>query len=318
MKTILTKHGKIIALGILFVCLLLFPVIFAGRTDIINLGVLVFLFTSIAQSWNLLGGYAGLVNLGYAAFFGLGALVTRHLWLTFEVAYPLALLAGTATATLFALIIGIPTLRFKGPYFVFGTFALAEILRIIVTNVFFKLSFLSGDTISNYSIVNRYFFSLVLAVVVITVVYLISKSRLGMAMKAIREDEVAAEATGINTFRPKLAAFTISALLASLCGGSFAFYHISYYHFYPFSPFWTFDAMFITYIGGVGTIMGPAVGAIFFVLLREQLTLAIARGEIHQIIFGALFILAVLNLRRGLFAPIEKLFSSILKSFVRS
>lgn len=302
------RHRIYFASGILFVCLILLPIIFTQREDIVNLTLLVLFFISIAQSWNLLGGYAGQVNLGYAAFFGLGSLVTRQLWLSFQVAYPLALLAGTATSTLFALVIGIPTLRFKGPYFVFGTFALGEILRIIVTNLFPKLSFLSGDRVSNYNIASRYFFSLALAVFVTAVVHFVSRSRLGMAMKAVREDEVAAEATGINTLKPKLAAFTMSALLAGLCGGFFAFYHISYYHFYPFSPSWTFDAMFITYVGGVGTIVGPALGAIFFVFLREQLALRIAIGEIHLIIFGTLFILVVLILRRGLFEPIEKLF----------
>lgn len=313
MNSKLGKHGIYFASGILLVCLILLPVIFSRREDIVNLALLVLFFVSIAQSWNLLGGYAGQVNLGYAAFFGLGSLVTRQLWLSFEVAYPVALLAGTATSTLFALVVGTPTLRFKGPYFVFGTFALAEILRIIVTNVFPKLSFLSGDLVSNYNIGSRYFFSLALAVFVTAVVRFVSKSRLGMAMKAVREDEVAAEATGINTLKPKLAAFTISALLAALCGGFFAFYHISYYHFYPFSPFWTFDAMFITYIGGVGTIVGPALGAVFFVLVREQLALMITTGEIHLIIFGALFIVVVLILRKGLFEPAEKVFRSFVQ-----
>lgn len=307
------KRGVYCALGILLLCLILLPIIFSRREDIVNLTLLILFFASIAQSWNLLGGYAGQVNLGYAAFFGLGAFITRQLWVSLEVAYPVSLLAGAATSTLFALIVGIPTLRFKGPYFVFGTFALAEILRIIVTNVFPKLSYLSGDLISSYNIMSRYFFSLGLAVVVTAVVRFTSKSRLGMAMKAVREDELAAEASGINTLKPKLAAFTISALLAGLCGGFFAFYHISYYHFYPFSPFWTFDAMFITYVGGVGTILGPALGALFFVLVREQLALTITAGEMHLIIFGALFIVVVLILRKGLFEPVEKVF----RSFVR-
>ena len=304
------KRGIYLSVAIPLVGLILLPILFTHREDVANLMLLVLFYISIAQSWNLLGGYAGQVNLGYAAFFGLGSLVTRQLWLSFQVAYPLALLAGTATSALFALMVGAPTLRFKGPYFVFGTFALGEILRIIVTNVFPKLSFLSGDRVSNYNITSRYFFSLALAVFVTGLVHFVSRSRLGMAMKAVREDEVAAEATGINTLRPKLVAFTLSALLAGLCGGFFAFYHISYYHSYPFSPFWTFDAMFITYVGGVGTIVGPALGAVFFVLLREQLALRIPTGEIHLMIFGTLFILVVLILRRGLFEPIEKLFKS--------
>ena len=307
------RRGIYGAFGVLLLCLIVLPFVFSRREDIVNLTLLILFFVSIAQSWNLLGGYAGQINLGYAAFFGLGAIVTRQLWLSLEVAYPVSLLAGAATSTLFALIVGIPTLRFKGPYFVFGTFALAEILRIIVTNVFPKLSYLSGDLVSDYHIMSRYFFALALAIFVTAVVSLVSRSRLGMAMKAVREDEIAAEATGINTLKPKLAAFTISALLAGLCGGFFAFYHISYYHSYPFSPFWTFDAMFITYVGGVGTIVGPALGAVFFVLVREQLALAITAGEMHLMIFGALFIVVVLILRKGLFEPVERIF----RSFVR-
>lgn len=311
MNNKLRKKLIYVTSGILLLCLILVPLVFTQREDIVNLTLLVLFFVAIAQSWNLLGGYAGQVNLGYAAFFGLGALVTRQLWLSLQVAYPLALIAGVATSTLFALVIGIPTLRFKGPYFVFGTFALAEILRILVTNLFPKLSYLSGDRVSNYNIEIRYFFALALAIFVTGGVYLASRSRLGMAMKAVREDELAAEATGINTLKPKLAAFVVSALLAGLCGGFFAFYHISYYHFYPFSPFWTFDAMFITYVGGVGTIVGPVIGAVFFILLREELAVRITAGEIHLIIFGTLFILVVLILRRGLFQPFERLFKSL-------
>ena len=96
-------------------------------------------------------------------------------------------------------------------------------------------------------------------------------SRVGLGIRAVREDEAAAEASGVGTFRHKLLALTISTALAGLTGGAFAYYHVSYYPQHTFSPAWTFDAVLIAFIGGVGTIHGPVLGALFYVILKEVL-----------------------------------------------
>jgi branched-chain amino acid transport system permease protein len=123
-------------------------------------------------------------------------------------------------------------------------------------------------------------------------------SRLGLGLEAIREDEEAAEATGVGVLRLKLSALALSTALAALAGGAFAYYHISYYPSHPFGPHWTFDAVLVTFIGGVGTLHGPVLGAVFYVLLKEYL--AIRWVDFHLLIFGALFVAIVLLLPGGL------------------
>ncbi|MBI2358692.1 MAG: branched-chain amino acid ABC transporter permease [Deltaproteobacteria bacterium] len=124
------------------------------------------------------------------------------------------------------------------------------------------------------------------------------RSRVGLGMQAVREDEAAAEASGVGAFRHKLLALAVSTALVGLAGGTFAYYHVSYYPQHAFSPAWTFDAVLIAFIGGVGTIHGPVLGALFYVILRE--VLAVQLVELHLLIFGSLFVLVVLFLPGGL------------------
>ena len=111
---------------------------------------------------------------------------------------------------------------------------------------------------------------------------------------------------GANVTIPhKLAALALSSLLAGLAGATFAYYHVSYYPELPFSPQWTFDAVLITFVGGVGTLLGPLVGAAFYILVRE--VLAVSLVQVHQVLFGALFIAVVLLLPGGLVSAVERL-----------
>jgi branched-chain amino acid transport system permease protein len=285
--------GAGIALTVLFVALPLFT----ARNDLLNLCVQIFLAVVLAQSWNLLGGYAGQINLGHAAFFGLGALVTRTLWVG---GTPLifGLIAGALVATLYGIIIGIPAFRLRGAYFAIGTLGLAEILRITVGNLMPEISTISARELASYNMLPRYYLTLTMAVLCVAVVALLIPSRVGLGIRAVREDEAAAEATGVDALRHKLLALTISTSLAGLAGGAFAYYHVSYYPQHTFSPAWTFDAVLMSFIGGVGTIHGPVLGALFYVILRELLAVKLA--EFHLIVFGILFMLVVLFLPGGL------------------
>ena len=175
---------------------------------------------------------------------------------------------------------------------------LAQILKITVGNVLPMVADLPGDYIATYTLVPRYYLFLVLAVIMVAIVYWISNSKLGLGMMAVREDEEAAKASGVNTFRQKMTALAISSFFAGLAGGAFAFYHVSYYHDLPFSPTWTFDALLITYVGGVGTIVGPIIGAFFYAIFKELFVRTFP--QLHVFIFGVLFILVVLLLPGGL------------------
>jgi branched-chain amino acid transport system permease protein len=267
------------------------------RDDWLNLGVVFFLSVALAQSWNVMGGLAGQVNLGHAAFFGLGALATRQLWIG-GAAVPVAAAAGVAVAALAGLAVGLAAFRLRGAYFAIGTLALGEGLRIAVGNLLPEISTLPAPAIAGYRLAHRYHAAAALAVAATLVVAGLGGSRLGLAMQAIREDEAAAEASGVSALRTKLSAVTVSTALAGLTGALFAFYHISYYPQHAFSPTWTFDAVLITFIGGVGTVHGPVLGAVLFVFLKEYL--AVRWVDLHLLIFGLLFVAIVLLLPGGL------------------
>ena len=270
---------------------------FTARNDLLNLGVQIFLAIALAQSWNLLGGYAGQINLGHAAFFGLGALATRILWVG-GIPLFLALGAGAALATAFGVLIGGPAFRLRGASFAIGTLALAEILRITVGNLMPEISTIPIAALASYSLVPRYYLALALATVCVVLVAIVIRSRVGLGIQAVREDEAAAEASGVGALRHKLLALALSTALVGLTGGAFAYYHVSYYPQHAFSPAWTFDAVLISFIGGVGTLHGPILGALFYVILKEVLALRLV--ELHLLIFGVLFILVVLFLPGGL------------------
>jgi branched-chain amino acid transport system permease protein len=274
------------------------------RADRLNLLILIFLGILLAQSWNILAGFAGQINLGHAAFFGLGALTTRLLWLQ-GVPIVLTVPAGGVVALAFGLLLGVPAFRLRGAYFAIGTLGLAEILRITVGNVLPVISAMPAHYVARYSLIPRYYLFLGLAGLFTATAWALNGSRLGYGLLALREDEDAAEASGVPTLKHKVLALCLSTLFAGLAGGAFAFYHASYYYQHPFSPSWTFEALLMTFIGGVGTTVGPILGAIFYVLVKE--VLAVQLLEIHLLIFGGIFILMVLLLPGGLIQAATRL-----------
>jgi branched-chain amino acid transport system permease protein len=293
----LAKPVVPVLVGCLVLLMLLVPQLTQNR-EVLNLFFLVFLYVTIAQSWNILAGFAGQINLGHAAFFGVGALVTRTLWTEQDVPFLAALLAGGVASVLFALVVGVITFRLRGVYFAIGTLALAEALRLTVGNLLPNISTLPGPVIARYDLEPRYYLALALVLLTAATVFLLQRTRISLGILAVREDEHAAEAAGVNPLVHKLVALALSSLFTGLAGGVFAFYHVSYYASFTFSPVWTFDAVLATFVGGIGTLAGPIVGGTFFILLRERL--AIELVEVHQIIFGVLFIVVVLVVPGGL------------------
>ena len=298
MRDLAGRHERRWALAILgsFGVLALVPLV-VRREDVLNFLFLILLSITLAESWNIVAGYAGQVNLGHAAFFGLGALVARTLWIG-GTPIGAGMAAGALVATLFALLIGVAAFRLRGAYFAIGTLALGEILRTTVNNALPEISTLPARTIATYRLTERYYLALTLAAISVLAVAALAGSRLGLGMRAIREDEEAAEASGVGALKLKLTALALSTGLAGLAGGLFAFYHISYYPSHPFGPHWTFDALLMTFIGGVGTLHGPVLGAVLYVVLKEYV--ALRWVDFHLLIFGALFIAIVLLLPGGL------------------
>jgi len=233
---------------------------------------------ALAQMWNLLAGYAGLVSIGQQAYIGLGA-------------YGLYLFADTAglnpflaviVAALAATLVAIPTaalaFRLRGGYFAIGTWVIAEVYHLLVTN-FSQLGGGNGVTVSAAAELGRetrdrgaYWFALAVGVGSIALVYLILRSRLGLALTAIRDDESGAQSLGVAVLRAKVRVYLIAAFGCALAG---AVIYLNLLRIQPdavFSINWTAYMIFIVVIGGIGTIEGPIIGTSIFVVMRELLT----------------------------------------------
>jgi branched-chain amino acid transport system permease protein len=296
---------KLLIIGLLAVVFIVPPLVMEIGTATMNLMIMLFIFIILSQSWNLLGGYTGQINLGLAAFFGCGLLVTHFIWKA-EIPIYFAVIAGGLSAVVLAGIIGLPTLRLKGAYFAIGTFALAEVCRIVVGNIFARMVKMPGSYAIDYSLIPRYYLGLIVAIITIVLVYFVTHSKVGLALVAVRDDEQAAQVTGVNTFKYKVYALLISSFLAGLAGGVYAFLRLSFHNITAvFSPIWTFEPLMAAVIGGAGTLIGPMIGSVFLVVLSEIFALTL--GEAHLILFGLLFILVVMYFPYGLIGSVDRI-----------
>jgi branched-chain amino acid transport system permease protein len=296
MKHILLLAGIVIGLALV-------PLVIT-KAYILNLIILISLYTVLSHSWNILGGLTGQISLGHSTFFGIGALVFRYLWVMGAPSY-LALCGGSISSLLLASAIGFPAFKLKGHYFAIGTLALSMIAIITVQNLFPGVSFSPPQYLSKYSLVPIYYMAVTVSIITIGLVYALTRSKLGLAFVSIREDEDAAEAIGINTFKYKVISMSLSTLIAGLGGGLFSFYVASYYYYVPFELGWSFDPVLIAFIGGPGTVIGPLIGSVCFVLLKELF--AINLGQMNVLIFGIVFILTILFLPEGLIGLMKRL-----------
>lgn len=292
--------GGLILLGI---TLILLPA-FAGRFTVFVL-YLLFLNIALAQSWNLVGGYTGLVSLGHAAFFGIGAYSAAILMSNFKLPFLVAVLGGGLLAVVFAVIIAFPTFRFHGVYFAIGTLILAEALRIWMIN----WEFTGGAQglqfpISRIPSLNNFYYIMLLAAAGTTaVLVLILRQKLGLGLRAIRDNEASAQNMGVTVFSTKLASFGISAFMAGLIGAIHAtrLSVIEPYSIYGVG--WTIAMINIVIIGGMGTIIGPIVGAIFVTLLGEALA---DFYTVHLLITGLIFILVIRFMPQGIWGWMQQ------------
>jgi branched-chain amino acid transport system permease protein len=279
------------------------PVVTDMGSDVMNVMVTLFIYIILAQSWNLIGGYAGQVNLGVVAFFGVSTMVTHFLW-KFGLHILLAIPVGAFSSLVLAALIGLPTLRLRGMYFAVGTLALAQAAQTIVGNIFTRQVSMPGSYSAGYSLFPRYYLGLALVVVALAIVCFIARSKIGLAIVAVRDDEQASLVTGVKVFKYKVIALLVSAVLAGLAGGLYAYVRLSFWRIADvFSPGWTFDAVLVVVIGGAGTLFGPVIGAVFLVVLTE--VFANTMGRAHLIIFGFLFILVVLFMPNGLMEAVD-------------
>ncbi len=264
-----------------------------------------------ASSWNLLTGYAGQLNLGHAAFFGIGAYASALLALKLGVPPWIGMFLGGLLAAASGFLLGIPSLRLSGPYLAITTIGFAEILRLVAMNWvsltrgslglygipplpgFWGLSFTSERSF--------YYVALAGAGLALFCFRRLTLSEFGLSLQAMREDETGAESIGIDSNRYKLTVFTISAFFGGLAGALFAHYQrlIS-----PdlLSLHETFQALTMTVIGGLGTLTGPVIGAVLLTFLFEGLRFVedALKIDVRLIIYGALLIVTILFMRGGI------------------
>jgi branched-chain amino acid transport system permease protein len=275
------------------------PLFIAGQRYVIRLVILGLHYVSLASAWNLVGGFIGQISFGHSALFGLGAYTTALLWLRETPPLLTMPLAGAAAAA-YAALWGWPCLRLRGPYFAIATIGVGEATRIFMNNLEASggSSGLALPSPARYSEMPHYYLALGLAVLTLGVAHLVSRSTFGLGLAALRQDIDAAESLGVPTARYQLYALVISGFLVGL-GGSF--YAQLMYYVVPEKVF-GFDLsiamILMSVIGGVGTLFGPAVGAVLFLLL-EQFVL-ISFPHLHLGTFGLLLVGIVLYEPRGL------------------
>jgi branched-chain amino acid transport system permease protein len=291
---IMRQFPKYLAVATAIVGLAILPL---GMSNPYYLSVLTLaaLYAVFASSWDILSGYIGQLNFGHAVFFGVGAYATGFLG-PYAPA-PVLLLAGPAAAVVFALIMGLPCLKLRGPYLSLTTLVFPLILE--------RLAFTFRDiTGGEYGItvaaplsrIGLYYAALALLTFTLIVLLGVADSRIGRTFRAIGEDDQAALAAGVDTTRYKLGAFLLGAALAGLGGVLYA-WHLRHVGPEMFSLFTSFSIVIMGIVGGAGTIIGPVLGAYFLTLLGE----ALREIETFRIlIYSSVLIACVMLFPRGL------------------
>lgn len=306
------KWGATI-LGILI--LLALPLIIRDRY-FQHILVLCGIYVILTSSWNFLAGYSGILNLGHAAFFGIGGYSSALIALKLHITPWIGLPVGGAVAAVFGILLGIPSFRLSGPYLAITTIGFSEILRLVAMNWvsltrgslgLFGIPPLTGFTFSKdfhiefISEQNAYYVILVSAVLTLMLLHKLINSEFGISLKSMREDEMGAKSIGIDTSRYKLAVFMISAFLAGFAGAFYAHY-IRLISPEMLTLGETFTVLAMVMVGGLGTLFGPVVGAVLLTFLSESLRFLkdIIKADIRLIIYGGLLILTILFMRNGI------------------
>ena len=300
--------------------LMMAPPFLTSNQFLLHLAITVLLWTLLGVSWNLLGGFAGQVSFGHATFFGVGAYATMILYLQLGLAPWYGMALGGAAAVLVSLPIGLICFRLRGPYFSLSTLAVAEIVRLIALNwdaltngpVGLLITALppvrlGGRALDWESKAPFYFIIAALAALAMLATWRLSRARLGAYLLAIREDEDAAESVGIDTVRAKVLTLALSAFFTGLAGG---FYGLYFRYVDPDAVFpiaLSVEMVFIAVVGGLATVIGPVIGAVFLTTLGELFRERFQVG--HLIFYGLFMMLAIRYLPEGIWGGVRRVWA---------
>ena len=298
---------------------------------LVSLAILVLYWAYLGNAWNLLGGYAGQFSFGHAMFYGIGAYTSTVLLVDYGISPWVGMLVGAALAGLFGAVVAFLLFRFgiRGHFFALGTFAIAEMVRLVAseleiinTTIGIHIPLVKGDDWLRIQFeattVNYYYVILGLFVVGTIVTIVIVHRKLGFYFMAIREDEEAAAALGVDVLRYKVMAMAISGALTAIGGSFFAQYFLFIDPSIAFSVALSVQILLRPIVGGVGTIWGPLVGAIFLTPLSEFtrdlvrnppefLSFIQGRAGVDVMLFGLILILVLLFMPDGLVGAGRKL-----------
>ncbi|MBM4329610.1 MAG: branched-chain amino acid ABC transporter permease [Deltaproteobacteria bacterium] len=291
------RWEKCLSYGIVGAVLLLLP-LFVKNPSFIDLVILANIYAVYAASWDLLSGYSGQINFGHSLFIGGGAYTAGFLNFYLQVPPVITIFLGGLVAALLGLIIGIPCLRIRGPYLALATFA-ASAVPLGLASVYWEYTGgddgLYGIAPLTLNITGKYYLSLFLLFVCGGILLAIGRSKKGLILKSIREDELGAMASGINTTRFKLITFIVSGFFAGIAG---AFYTHNQLHVgtETLSLHLSILVVIMSVVGGMGTITGPIAGAFLLTIFNEML-----RGieEVRLLIYTLSVVFILLFMPKG-------------------
>ncbi len=280
---------------------------------------LVLMAATLGQCWNIVGGLANQISLGHAAFFGIGAYTSTVLQVMWGVTPWLGIFLGMLLAMVAAVVLALPTMRLKGPYFALATLAFGEACRILATAMAgitggpqgISVPFVGNSwAMMQFRGAGNYVYLFTGLFVIVSCVFaVLANGKMGYLLRAVRENEEAAEVAGVNTLKVKLIGALVSAALTAATGTLFAQFT---FFFDPESVFSvagiSIRAALIAIVGGVGTLMGPILGALVVVPLEELLStyLSSKAAGIAPFTFGVVLIGIVLWCPRGLISVLRK------------
>jgi branched-chain amino acid transport system permease protein len=284
-----------------------------------------FLWAGIALAWNIAGGYAGLISFGHAAFFGLGAYTSTILSVHYGVTPWIGMWAGGLIAAAFGAVLALVCARLRGPFFILSTLAAAEVVRIAALNWSSLtggaegLSILPVVSAGNMVFASKTTYAVMLLAYLV-VVYVLTKvlegSRYGLYLFAVRDDEEAASAAGVNLLLARTAALCLSAFVTAIGGSLFAQYFQFLDPTHVLSPELSFQFALMPALGGLGTAIGPVLGAVTITPLSELLRshLGSAAQGLHMAIYGGVLILVMLYFPAGIAGALAGLAARLCKS----
>lgn len=299
---------KWIVLAVLFVLFVAAPFLLTGFW--VRLITFTFMFAVLASALNIIAGFTGYAAFGNMVFFGLGAYTTAVLMNKVGLPFPVALAASAGIAVIMSILLGLLLLRLKGHYFALGTLGAAEAMKYIVENMTSVTNGGRGITVPSMRgspfMHNTIFYFIMfgLLILIIVVVWQLSRNRLGYAFKAIRANEEAAGVLGIDQTRYKITAWALSALFTGITGAVYAYWFSYIDPPTVFDVMWVVKMFVIILIGGAGTVFGPVIGAFILETISELVWSRFI--NLHLGILGLIIMLVVLFMPRGIISVVTQ------------